>query len=520
MMLVHDVSRYERHRTARTTGSTAARMIHELFLPALLFASMGAITWAIRGTNGWDGIDGTILPGMTWGLIWYFVCWRKGIDARGLILWLGLGMALGGELGYGQYVSWIQGIFRMESKITSISPWIGYVWFAICGIGWAAPGGILLGWALGETASPVRGVGRVVLLLILFVLLLGEPFIDWARPHFARSCPELLFPHSNQGIYAGELDKHLARTVYTNTQNFLVLLWWGAAMLIAAFQRDRYTLVTGGIVGAGFGLGFAQSAMWCLGYSYAPDFVDWWKMWELNAGFNLGLLYAIALYWATRKMDKSYQSEGKSRDATRMRTPLSVPAERGRSMFSILFVCATLFLAFLEYAWVTGAFLCLSYAATMGCGTWKNRGSDPAVSEERTKYVLVVYSVFLLLFVLFHGATSRGGVVLGLYSAGDVGQYQWPTARLALFVPIALLLTGTASCCMARILRGEGLMNQSALEGKRLPVYMVDLMAVIGFVGALSIWPDKVGIMYPLFLCIALAAFMRLNRRFDEIEGA
>jgi len=519
MMLIRDASRYERHRTAEATCPSATRIAHGLVLPMLVFGSMGAITWAIRGTNGWDGIDGTILPGMTWGLLWYFMCQRKGIDARGLILWLGLGMALGGELGYGQYVSWIQGIFRMEGKVTSVSPWIGYAWFAICGIGWAAPGGILLGWALGETASPIRWVGRFVLLLALFVLLLGEPFIDWAGTHFARSCPELLFPHANQGIYAGELDKHLARTVYTNTQNFLVLLWWGAAMLIAAFQRDRYTLVTGIIVGAGFGVGFPLSAVWCLGYSYAPDFVDWWKMWELNAGFNLGLLYAIALYWAVRQMDKSYESEGTSRDATRVRASLSVPAERSRSIFSILFVCAALFLAFLEYAWVTGAFLTLFYAAAVGGVTWRNRGAEPGISEERMKSISVIYSVFLLLFVLFHGGTSRGGVVLGLYSAGDVGQYQWPTARLALFVPIALLLTGTAAYGMARVLHGESLVNQSALEGRRLPVYMVDLMAVIGFVGALSIWPDKVGIMYPFFLCVALAAFTRINRRFDEIEG-
>ena len=39
------------------------------WLPMLLFGSMGAITWAIRGTGGWGGIDGTIVPGMTWGLL-------------------------------------------------------------------------------------------------------------------------------------------------------------------------------------------------------------------------------------------------------------------------------------------------------------------------------------------------------------------------------------------------------------------------------------------------------------------
>jgi hypothetical protein len=38
--------------------------------------------------------------------------------------------------------------------------------------------------------------------------------------------------------------------------------------------------------------------------------VDGWKMWELNAGFNLGLLYVVALYWATRRVDKVHHPNG------------------------------------------------------------------------------------------------------------------------------------------------------------------------------------------------------------------
>ncbi len=106
----------------------------------LLFASMGAITWAIRGTSGWGGIDGTIVPGMTWGILWWYVCWRRGVDARGVSLWLGLGISLGGELGYGQYVSWIRGSFNVGDETVPIAPWIGYAWFALCGVGWAPRG--------------------------------------------------------------------------------------------------------------------------------------------------------------------------------------------------------------------------------------------------------------------------------------------------------------------------------------------------------------------------------------------
>ena len=74
MMTVADKAKYQRHRERGTA-------VYGLWLPILLFGSMGAITWAIRGTGGWGGIDGTIIPGMTWGLLWYYLCYRKGIDA-------------------------------------------------------------------------------------------------------------------------------------------------------------------------------------------------------------------------------------------------------------------------------------------------------------------------------------------------------------------------------------------------------------------------------------------------------
>ena len=91
-MNIADQQTYRRHRKIGDS-------IGSILLTMLVFASMGAITWAIRGTNGWSGIDGTIVPGMTWGMLCWYVCWRKGVDARGVPLWLGLGIALGGELG-------------------------------------------------------------------------------------------------------------------------------------------------------------------------------------------------------------------------------------------------------------------------------------------------------------------------------------------------------------------------------------------------------------------------------------
>ena len=115
MMTICDSEQYETKRPVLLRG-----LSRELGLAVLLLGSMGAITWAVRGTNGWGGVDGTVLPGMTWGLLWYYVCHRMGIDGRGVSFWLGLGIALGGALGYGQYISWIQGKFYFQDQIVPV----------------------------------------------------------------------------------------------------------------------------------------------------------------------------------------------------------------------------------------------------------------------------------------------------------------------------------------------------------------------------------------------------------------
>lgn len=521
-MTIVDAIKYERHRYANSAKSFSP--VRDLLLAMLLFGSMGAITWAIRGTSGWGGIDGTIVPGLTWGLIWYYLCQRKGIDARGVVLWLGLGIALGGELGYGQYVSWIQGKFHVGEGVVPISPMHGYIWFAICGAGWGAPGGIVLGWVLDENASVARWALRVFLVCILFALLfnLGTPIIgtgaiDWAGVRLAQTYPGLLFPNAHLGAYAGVLDKHLARTVYTNTQNASVLIWWIVALLVAVIQRDRATLVCGGIIGGGFGLGLMLSAIWCLGYKYAPSFIDWWKMWELNAGFNLGLLYAIAMFWAVRRVVRPRGSDGAQTQSEGADTPK-------RIWTATVFVAITgfvlIFAAGFEYFFWTGLLLSLSFVVVLLVSTWIAGGSrNPARVQECRKAISLAFSVFLLLFLLLHGATSRAGIVLGFYDEQAADQYAWPEQRIALFLPAAVVLAITTLTGMKKMLRNIDAPPKPDQKYSLFPERMLDLFAFIAFIGALTIWPEKIGIIYALFLCIAVYAFTRLGRLYDKIDS-
>lgn len=445
-----NVAHRERYQRLRATRS----LVHEFWLPVLLFGSLGAITWAIRGTDGWGGIDGTIVPGMTWGLLWYYLCHRKGIDARGIALWLGLGIALGGTLGYGQYVSWIRGQFAVGDATIPVPVLTGYVWFAICGIGWGGPGGIVLGWALNPKMSRRRWLARI------FVPI-GTSFLGWL---VVQACPSLFFPNYSLGIYADKLDPHLIRTIETNTQNFVVAAWWAGALMVAAFQRDGITVTLGALIGGGFGAGFTLAALWCLGYVYAPGYIDWWKIWELNAGFNLGVLYAGALYWMTRNVDKVHEPNG---------NPIGGGAE----------------------------------------------AMTPLNVLERRRNISLLLAVFSLLFILFFGASSNTGALLGFYQRNEVGQYEWPLARMVLFAPAAILVIGAAAYALGRTLWPSRQQTGRGFEMRGLPERMADLVTVSGAVGAATIWPSKIGVLYAVFLCIALFALNRLNRYFDDADA-
>lgn len=485
----------------------------EIFLVILLFGSIGAITWAIRGTAGWGGVDGTVIPGLTWGILWYYLAYRKGIDARGIVLWLGLGIALGGELGYGQYTSWILSKFYVGDEVIYIEPWLGYFWFTMCGIGWAAPGGIILGWALGKRVSASRWIVRSLLLSILFVFLFAWPFVDWLSLLLIKSNSGILFPNAELGIYSGELGKHLSRTIYTNTQNFAVVIWWIVALVEALINRDKTTLVVGLILGVGFGLGFMQSAAWALGYGIAPSYIDWWKIWELNSGFNLGVLYALTFFWAIRQTNKEENTE----KAITQNLKSVDKNSRWRDTIFIAFAgFILLFFVGFEYFFWTGLALSLFYFITMFLTT--NNSIDPHQISERRKNVSLIFSIYFLVFLLFHGGSERMGVILELYNENAVFQYSWPMERILLFLPVALLISGVALLKMKYILYGQSWKDNSNSIFSKQSLRIVDLITVIGFIGALSIWPAKIGILYAFFMIFAIYAFNRLDRYFRMID--
>lgn len=503
MLTIADPDRYARHRTARVSDGTMNRMLPELLLSMALFGCIGSIAWAIRGTNGWNGIDGTIIPGMMWGILWWYCCARKGIQANSSALWLGLGIAVGGELGYGIYVSWIRGFFMQDSsgEMISVVPGIGWLWFFICGIGWGAPGGICLGWAISTKRSLSIWIPRIL--------------IPYAAYHsgawLVDTFPQTFLPNYDVVDYSDQSNSMIGRIIWTQTLNTKVLCAWLAAMWVAIVQRDKSSYMINGIIGGGFGFGFAISAIWCLGYgseSYAQS-IDWWKVWELNAGLFLGALYALALWWSIRDLDKRYTPEGMPLSEDDFTHPAGV--WNLRTTFEAGGVIILTMTIYYEDSFRTSVAMSALFAIPTALLIMQSlNGLKPQECDLRRAQLAQAFCVFLFLFVTWHGATSTLGIHLGRHTEKMVDQYSWPIERQWLFAPLGIVFYAGTVFHMFRTLRGS-----KPIYVKSFSTYIYFCIVGLYGTGMISIWPSIIHYFYTILLCATLFTYTQLNKTYS-----
>lgn len=419
---------------------------------------MGAITWAMRGSSGWGGFDGTLIPGMTWAILWNYFAYLRGLDGRISGFWLGIGVSIGGMWGYGQYVSWIQGIFYTNTNVIPyesilVNPIYGYIWFWIVGAIWLGIAGVFLGWALDKNYFNLSRSEKIKKWLPRIEIPLMTALIGWI---LTILYPQWFFPNYSEVLYTEiACPDCFERTISTNTINFIMLMWWIGAIIVAYIQKDKYTFRYAIFLGVSFGFLYMLSAMWMLMDTLFPGYIDWWKIWEMMAGFSGGILYGILQYYILRDIERI----SKSTNLFDHRTKTLI---------------------------------------------------QDHIFERRANIFLTLI-IATLLVVIIYGGSFKIGVLLHLYD-GNIDQYSFPLPRILIFVPF------TASFIVWMIIQIFKIMQKSHAENyfefkiTHIHKKLIYILLYITLIGVAVSWGTKIEFFYILFFILNLIILVKLNK--------
>ncbi len=263
--------------------------------PVVMMAAFGLFFWAIRGTGGYGGSTGGLFAGIGWALCWYFLSTNDGRGSerpygnRWAILGLAAGVAIGGFHGYGQFLSWIRGVFHITlSNPVNVDPVWGWLALLQCGLSWGGITGVTLGYAMREGKQDMAtlkhtwmvrlvlgGAGAGVGVLIFFAI------------------PGLLLPNLDQGYYA-DLDAcvQCARTLETALSSSVQFCIFAGLLVAEIVLKKWRNVALVSILAAGFGIAFIVGTVWF--------FLPWgpgWKGWEMSigaiGGAAIGISYTV-----------------------------------------------------------------------------------------------------------------------------------------------------------------------------------------------------------------------------------
>jgi hypothetical protein len=289
-----------------TTGRGRCDLAHDFVLPALLFAALGGMTWAVRGCSGFGAVAGCIFAGVTWGTAWWYLAQSPGgertrrYDSGWIVLALTVGIGLSGARGWMQWPSFFEGKLLTNTargESVPIARGYGFLWLFLAGVPWAGLGACLLAWcgSLRETRlwhwalRIACGLGGAALARYLFHAYprFFLPLYDSLEPryHDLAANPNLRRLINDCGAALTHLGCYLGLLAYE------------------AIRRERKNVVlilTVGLVnGAGWAL--CQNWKWAPGVWKGSDF-NFWRCWESSGGISIGLAYGIAYVLVNREM--------------------------------------------------------------------------------------------------------------------------------------------------------------------------------------------------------------------------
>jgi len=284
---------------------------HDFILPTLLFISLGAMTWAVRGCSGFGAMNGCAFAGVTWGAAWWFLSrdprpsQSRPYTSGWIILALTIGIGISGNRGWMQWPSFFEGHLQTNSprgEFVPISRSYGFLWLFIAGVPWAGLGACLLAWCNSERTPKLRDWA--------LRLACGAAAVWLARTLF-HHYPEIFLPlyKSLKSRYDDlPANPNLRRLMGDNRAAILHLgLYLGLlfAEMIRRAWRNVALIGTVGLVN-GIGWSLCQNWKWAPGVWPEGKF-NWWRCWESSGGISIGLAYGIAYFICNRPLASSRQ---------------------------------------------------------------------------------------------------------------------------------------------------------------------------------------------------------------------
>lgn len=280
-------------------------LTRDLVLPTVLFAALGAMTWAVRGSSGFGGVAGCTFAGLSWGVAWWFLSREPGVVqprryASGwTVLALTAGIGIAGSRGWAQWSTIFVGrlqVHTAEGVWVPIAPWYGFAWMFVAGAAWAGLGACALAWCgYGRPTSfwqwALRlacGAGAGYLAVWLF-----ETYPQWFMPLYSEMASE--YERATK-----EINNNLWRITNDNREATRHFGWYLGFLLFEALRRDWRNVTLIGTVGLLNGAGWAALQNWTWAEARWPGAFNWWRCWESSGGISIGIAYGVAYFLVNR----------------------------------------------------------------------------------------------------------------------------------------------------------------------------------------------------------------------------
>jgi len=278
----------------------------------MLFATLGAMTWAVRGCSGYGGSAGCLFAGVTWGAAWWFIAREPGArqsrrySSGWIILALAVGIGFSGNRGWMQWPAFFEGHLQTnygKGEFVPISRAYGFLWLFIAGVPWAGIGACLLAWcAPGRQLRVLDWIGR------LACAFGGAGLAQVLFDHF----PQLFLPLYQElaSRYSDlQANPNLRRLINDNGDAIRHLGFYLGCLGFELIRRDWKNVTLILTVGGVNGLGWAALQNWSWAKTFWPGAsFNFWRCWESSAGISIGVAYGVAYYFVNRRVSAEEQA--------------------------------------------------------------------------------------------------------------------------------------------------------------------------------------------------------------------